>query len=103
MSIAVPGKVTDWCLGFVLLGMRVTSAALQAEVLHQLWRRLLQWKQGYLHLVCPCRSNQIELLPALQLFVRAQAFLYGAHMLLECMLGLSLLTAVGAADFTFVG
>ena len=67
--------------------MRVTSVALQAEVLHQLWRRLLQWKQGYLHLVCPCRSNQIEPLHALQLFVRAQAFLCGAHMVVGMHVG----------------
>ncbi len=67
MSVAVPGRVTDCCPLFVLLGMRVPNAAMQAEVLHQLWRRLLQWKQGYLHLVCPCGSNQFEPLLALQL------------------------------------
>lgn len=53
---------------------------MQAEVLHQLWRRLLQWKQGYLHLVCPCGSNQFDLLHALQLFVHVQPFLCGACM-----------------------
>jgi len=71
MSVAVPGRVTDCCPVFVLLGMRVPNAAMQAEVLHQLWRRLLRWKQGYLHLVCPCGSNQFEPLCALQLFVHA--------------------------------
>ena len=87
MSIAVLGRVTDFYPFSISLGVRINSAAVQADMLHQLWRRLLQWKQGYLHLVCLCASSQFDLLHALQLFVHTQTFLCGAHMVAEMSTG----------------
>ncbi len=86
MIIAVPGKVTDCHLVSVSLGMKVIHADMQAEVLHQLWRRLLQWKQGYLHLVRLCGSNQFERLHALQLFVHYRPSCVKLTWLLDCLL-----------------
>ena len=86
MSIAVLGRVTDFYPFSISLGVRINSAAVQADMLHQLWRRLLQWKQGYLHLVRLCGSNQFERLHALQLFVHYRPSCVKLTWLLDCLL-----------------